>query len=160
MLHRPHKDLQRPCTDHTQHSQATKHRPCTGHAQTAQVVHAPCTHTTRQAAARQHASAVEANLRAGQWGDHGLPAHRAVPPPSLDQHFRQQLERHAANYRRRFAEFFRLVSQHASLDLAFLSFRLDFNLFYETSQLHAEAAAADLGPDASPQPGSPMPATP
>ena len=86
--------------------------------------------------------------------------HRAVPPPSLDQHFRQQLERHAANYRRRFAEFFRPVSQHASLDLAFLSFRLDFNLFYETSQLHAEAAAADLGPDASPQPGSPMPATP
>ena len=114
----------------------------------------------QQAAARQHASAVEANLRAGQWGDHGMPTHREPPPASLDPHFRQQLERHAANYRRRFAEFFRLVSQHASLDLAFLSFRLDFNLFYETSQLQAEALTADLSSDASPIPGSPMPATP
>ena len=35
------------------------------------------------------------------------------------------------------------VSQHASLDLAFLSFRLDFNLFYEAEL----KPAADELPD-------------
>eukprot|EP00908_Phaeocystis_cordata_P018531 Transcript_29992.p1 GENE.Transcript_29992~~Transcript_29992.p1 ORF type:complete len:577 (+),score=304.80 Transcript_29992:1475-3205(+) len=110
----------------------------------------------QQAAARQHASAVEANLRAGRWGDTGLAAAPGdAPPPSLDPLFRQQLERHAATYRRQFAEFFRQVSQHASLDLAFLSFRLDFNLFYE-AEFGAELAAAD--PLSTPQ-SSPMPAS-
>jgi len=44
----------------------------------------------------------------------------------------EQMNRSAAEYRKRFSAFFTLVRRHASYDLAFLAFRLDFNEYYES----------------------------
>ena len=59
-------------------------------------------------------------------------------------------------YKDAFAAFFALVTAHASQDLTFLSFRLDFNLFYE-AELKDDAAAE---PDEPPPPPSPAAAAP
>ena len=89
----------------------------------------------QKAASRQHAAAVAASAEAGEWGPAAEP-----PPVSVPPRFAQQLAASALEYEQRFATFFAQVTQHAALDLRFLSFRLDFNEYYESL---AAARAAD-----------------
>jgi len=90
----------------------------------------------QRAAAKQMAAAAAANTAAGGWGAAGAAEAEALlaegDAPPLQPHFYEQLRVHAAQYRQQFAAFFAQVTRHASLDLTFLSFRLDFNAYYES----------------------------
>ena len=63
----------------------------------------------------------------------------------LQPHFRAQLLHYASEYRHKFAELFQQVNRHESLELAFLSFRLDFNLHYTHSLESTGAGRASEG---------------
>ena len=77
----------------------------------------------QKAASRQLAAAAAANTAKGGWGCSGESAAVAAAAPMLQPRFGQQLEVYAAKYRQRFADFFRQVTHHGTLDLEFLSFR-------------------------------------
>ncbi|KAL1528856.1 hypothetical protein AB1Y20_010179 [Prymnesium parvum] len=94
----------------------------------------------QKAAARQLAATAAVNTAAGRWGCSGDDAAATLGAPRLQPEFGNQLAVYAAKYRECFADFFRQVSRHALLDLEFLSFRLDFNLYYESLRDVHEAA--------------------
>jgi len=101
-----------------------------------------------KAMARQHAAAAAANTAQGRWGCSGdVAASQSLQPsmPQLQPHFRGQLLEYASEYKRKFAELFWQVNRHESLDLAFLSFRLDFNLHYSHSLEYAGSKLASEG---------------
>jgi len=92
----------------------------------------------QKAASRQQAAAAAANTSKGRWGCSGMAAAARLTAAAalpVKPHFREQLLLYATQYRRQFTTLFQQVTSHASLDLAFLSFRLDFNLYYESLAL-------------------------
>ena len=104
-----------------------------------------------KAAARQHAAAVQEQTAAGRWGCEGSldaagrlgSGASSAPPPTVSPTFRRALAASASQYRQRFVAFFRQLTAHEALELAFLSFRLDFNGYYAVYERdEADAAAA------------------
>ena len=88
---------------------------------------------------------------AGRWGCEGSldaagrlgSGASSAPPPTVSPTFRRALAASASQYRQRFVAFFRQLTAHEALELAFLSFRLDFNGYYAVYERdEADAAAA------------------
>lgn len=82
----------------------------------------------QKAAARQHAAAVAATAAASgsahrRWGAKGGVSDAALGVVQVEPRLVEQMNRSAAEYRKRFSAFFTLVRRHASYDLAFLAFR-------------------------------------
>ena len=86
----------------------------------------------QKAAQRKHAANVAASAAAGKWGAVGAVTDAQLETILIEPRFGEQLRLAADEYRRRFAVFFEGITRHASYDLAFLSFRLDFNEYYES----------------------------
>ena len=121
-----------------------------------------------KAAARQHAAAVQEQTAAGRWGCEGSldaagrlgSGASSAPPPTVSPTFRRALAASASQYRQRFVAFFRQLTAHEALELAFLSFRLDFNGYYAVYErdeadaaatAEAAALAADVAAMAAPE---------
>lgn len=97
----------------------------------------------QKAAARQHAAAVSSSARSGGWGAVGAVTEAQLGGVTIESRLTEQLLRAAAEYKRRFGVFFALVREHASGEAtAFLAFRLDFNMYYESLQAEGEAPMA------------------
>ena len=101
----------------------------------------------QKAAQRQHLARADAAANKGKWT-----YARGGPKPDalaegvvIEPRFAEQLRQAADEYRRRFASFFVGITRHASHDLAFLSFRLDFNEFHESLKEVREAREAAEG---------------
>ena len=91
----------------------------------------------QQASRRRQQAEADANAREGLWGASGSRAassllERGLPSEFLPDEFREELGELAAQYREQFTHLFLQVRRHSSLDLAFLSFRLDANHYYES----------------------------
>jgi len=99
----------------------------------------------QKAAARQHAAAVAATSAATgrKWGAKGGVSDAALGVVQVEPRLVEQMNRSAAEYRKRFSAFFTLVRRHASYDLAFLAFRLDFNEYYESLASFREEEARE-----------------
>ena len=93
----------------------------------------------QKASARQHAASVKSSASSAVWGAVGDVSDSQLGGVTVEPRLTEQLLAAASDYKRRFGTFFALVREHASYDLAFLAFRLDFNEYYES--LAAEAAA-------------------
>ena len=102
----------------------------------------------QKAAARQHASAVAKSTGAGRWGAAGAVREASLGVVTIEPRLTEQLNSSAADYARKFGVFFGEVRRHASYDLAFLAFRLDFNEYYESLAEAQGLAARDHLADA------------
>jgi gamma-tubulin complex component 3 len=92
----------------------------------------------QKAAARQHTAAVGASASEGRWASKGKVSDAQLGTVRVEPRLAEQLNASASEYRTRFATFFALVRGHASYDLSFLAFRLDFNEYYESLALVRE----------------------
>lgn len=88
----------------------------------------------QKAAAREHAAIIAASERAGAFASRGDLTAAQLGEVVVESRFEEQLQLAAAEYRRRIHTFLRAVTKHSSYDLAFLSYRLDFNGHYESQQ--------------------------
>ena len=111
----------------------------------------------RHHAAHRQMVQIEARSEMGRWGLSGAAAIDAALPPAERRGFEYEVAEHAEQYRLHLDRLFAKLASEPSLDLAFLSFRLDFNLYYEAQRdedaafrIAEEVAATDMAASHTP----------